>query len=86
MREMLNQSARTSPHREVSIARQSKKTARQRTYRMRQAHGEFCAPVPINAAILNFLTRNRWLNEADACERKKVGEAVRSLLELSAKI
>jgi hypothetical protein len=67
-------------------ARRIKKNARQAAYRERQRKGEFIAAVPIDAAILGFLTRARWLDEADAGWPQKIAEAVRSLLELSAKI
>jgi hypothetical protein len=66
--------------------RKRQKNERQRAFRARQARGEFVAPVLIDQAILGFLVRNRWLAERDSNEPKRVAEAVRSLLELSAKI
>jgi hypothetical protein len=42
--------------------------------------------VLIDHAILAFLIKSRWLAERDSHEPKRVAEAVRSLLELSAKI
>jgi hypothetical protein len=68
-----------------SSARRAKAT-RQAAYRARQARGEFLAPVPVDAAILGFLTRHRWLDERDAHDAKKVAEAIVDLLKLSAKI
>jgi hypothetical protein len=35
---------------------------------------------------LDFLTRSRWLHEADMGKPKMIAEAVRDLLETSAKI
>jgi hypothetical protein len=63
-----------------------RKNARQRAYRSRQRRGEFCASVRIDAAILNFLTRSRWLAETDVRKRKKIGEAIRDLLETSSRV
>jgi hypothetical protein len=59
---------------------------RQRTYRQRQARGEFYALVPVDAAILDFLQKSRWLNEADMSDRKRVGAAIRDLLETSSRV
>jgi hypothetical protein len=66
--------------------RRRQKNERQRRFRQRQACGQFVAPVLIDDAILGFLVRSRWLDERDSNEPKRVAEAVRSLLELSAKI
>jgi hypothetical protein len=59
---------------------------RQRAYRDRLRRREFCAVVPVNDAVLNFLARNRWLHERDAHDAKRVGEAIRALLELSSRV
>jgi hypothetical protein len=42
--------------------------------------------VPVDDAILGFLVRNRWLHEADASNSGKVAEAIRDLLQTSARV
>jgi hypothetical protein len=78
--------ATMSLHFSPRSANRIKKNARQARYRARQCRGEFCVTIPISAGVLDFLTRSRWLHEADMGKPKMIAEAVRSLLEVSAKI
>jgi hypothetical protein len=67
-------------------ARRIKKNARQAAYRRRQREGKFLCKVPVDAGILTFLTRSRWLDERDVNDAQKVASAIVDLLKLSAKI
>jgi hypothetical protein len=58
-----------------------------RRCRERRRRGVFCAsPVEVDGQILDFLERMRWLKEGDACDTKKIAEAITGLLSQSAKI
>jgi hypothetical protein len=63
-----------------------KKNTRQRAYRARQRRREFIAPVAVDDAILGFLVKSRWLHESDVGNAKRIGEAIRDLLQTSARV
>ena len=52
-----------------------------RRYRARVAAGRRVARVEFDGALLDFLIRCRWLNEADAGDSRKVGDAIGHVLE-----
>jgi hypothetical protein len=68
------------------LASTRKKTARrQKVYRERQRAGKLCVTITIDAPMLDFLVRSRWLR-ADAYQAAEIGRAIEDLLALSAKI
>lgn len=60
-------------------------TRRQRAWRARQAHGEAIAPVPYDAAVVNFLIATRWLDPALADDRAEIGKAIGAMAKDAAK-
>jgi hypothetical protein len=46
----------------------------------------FCTTVEVDGQILDFLERMQWLKAGDACDTKKVAQAITGLLSWSAKI
>jgi hypothetical protein len=54
--------------------------------RERARRGERCGRFRYDAAVLDFLIRNRWLAECDAGNAKAVGDAVSRLLAASARL
>jgi hypothetical protein len=63
----------------------SSRRARQRAYRQRVANGQAIAPVRYDADVLTFLIATHWLAEADAADRRKVGDAIARMLAASAR-
>jgi len=64
----------------------TKASGRSARYRARRRQGQFCVSVEVDAAVLDLLERLRWLDARDSHDAKTVAEAIRCLLELSAKI
>jgi hypothetical protein len=54
--------------------------------RERARRGERCGRFQYDAAVLDFLIRNRWLTECDAGNANAVGDAVTRLLAASARL
>jgi hypothetical protein len=58
---------------------------RQRRRRARARRGEIVVPTPVCASVLDTLVALRWLDDRDAADRAKVGDAIGALLSDLAK-
>ena len=63
----------------------SRRARWQREYRQRQRSGTIVVPVEIDADTVGFLIRTKWLVEADAADRRKIGLALAAMLRDAAK-
>jgi hypothetical protein len=61
-------------------------TDRCRRSRERRRRGAFCITLELDGQILNFLERMQWLKETDACDTRKIAQAIALLLSDSARI
>ena len=59
----------------------ARRRLRQQRYRQRVRDGRIVAPVPVDAATIDFLVRTRWLAECDADDRRKIGDAIARMLK-----
>jgi hypothetical protein len=62
------------------------RAARNRRYLCRKKNRVTCANVEVSELVIDFFERARWLRGADVHDASKIGEAIKGLLELSAKI
>lgn len=62
------------------------KSLRNRRYYARKRHGITVVRLDADFRVVDFLVKARWLNATDAHDAAKIGEAIRALLETSAKI
>jgi hypothetical protein len=69
-----------------SAARRERWRVAKAAVRERARRGERCGRFQYDAAVLDFLIRNRWLAECDAGNAKAVGDAVSRLLAASARL
>jgi hypothetical protein len=65
-------------------AARSGRRTRQRAYRARLRARRILVGVEVDAAIVDLLCRLRWLREADAGDRARIGQAVAAMLREAA--
>ena len=73
---------RSPPPTDLDAKKREQRRLAQRRYRRNTESHVKIAPTPFDATMLDYLIRLHWLDEADAKDRRKVGEAIaRALLE-----
>jgi hypothetical protein len=49
-------------------------------HRARQRAGKAVAPVEYDAAVVDFLVKNLWLEERETCDRSAIGAGIARML------